>query len=100
MKSRGESINHFNGCRLRVIGEGDLQVAVYAPLGDNQDSLVETLIPYGMSPGTSRQPTLLMNTRQQRASLEIKVTEIDEWFQINRLVVFVKPLFTQFPGRG
>ena len=100
MRSRGESINHFNGVRLRVIGSGDLQVGVYAPYGDDQDLLVETIPVYTMSTVTNQQPALLMNTRQQRASLEIKVTEINEWFQINRIVVFAKPLWTSFVGRG
>lgn len=100
MRSRGESINHFNGARFRVIGEGNLQVATYSPGGDNTDILVETLLPYAMSVTTDRQPTLGMNGRQQRLSLEIKVTEIDEWFQINRIVVFMKPLYTSFVGRG
>jgi hypothetical protein len=100
MKSRGESINHFNGVRLRVIGDGDLQVAAYRPGGENTDILDETLIPYPMVSPTSNQPVLGMNVRRQRISLEIKVEEINEWFQINRLVVFYKVLFTSFVGRG
>lgn len=100
MKSRGETISHFNALRPRVIGSGDLQVAAYAPGGDNTDILIETILPYTMASATARQPTLLMNVKQQRISIEIKVTEINEWFQINRMSVFYKPLFTSFPGRG
>ena len=99
MRSRGEVISHFNGVRPRVIGEGNLLIASYAPGGDNTDVLVETVLPYEMSATNTRQPVLLMNVRQQRMSLEIKVTEINEWFQINRINVFYKPLFTSFPGR-
>jgi hypothetical protein len=102
MKSRGESINHFNGLRIRVIGNGDLQVNVYAISGNESspDVLVETLLPYTMTSATPKQPTLLANVRQQRASFEVKVTEFGEWFQVQRIVVFAKPLFSQYPGRG
>lgn len=100
MESHGESINHFNGVRLRVIGNGNLRVATYQQGGDNTDVLNQTLVPYVMSTSTSRQPTLGMNGRKQRLSLEIKITDINEWFQINRLVVFMKPLYSSFPGRG
>jgi len=102
MKSQGEAINHFNGLRIRVIGSGDLQVNAYALSGDEDDPdiLVETFLPYAMSSATPRQPTLLANVKQQRASFEIKVTEFGEWFQVQRIVIFAKPLFSQFPGRG
>lgn len=99
MKSRGESINHINAIRPRIIGEGNLLVAAYAPGGDNTDVLVETIVPYVMSATNTRQPVLLANVRQQRVSFEFKVTEINEWFQCNRIVIFMKPLFTSFPGR-
>lgn len=103
MKSQGEAINHFNGVRLRVVGEGDLQVNVFA-LDDSNPTIVvapvETLIPYPMVTITQREPTLLMNVRQQRMSIEFKVTEINEWFEIGRVIVFTRPLFSSFPGRG
>lgn len=100
MKSQGESINHFNGVRLRVLGSGNLDVAAYIQNGMNSDLLSQTLNPYVLSSATHRQPTLGLNVRKQRMSLEIKVTDINEWFAINRLVVFMKPLYTSFPGRG
>lgn len=101
--SRGEAINHFNGVRIRVVGAGDLQVNVYSldDVGETpSDTPVEVLVPYTMSANTNRQPTLLANTKEQRASFEFKVTEINEWFQIERIVVFMKPLYTSFVGRG
>jgi hypothetical protein len=100
MKSQGESINHFNGVRVRVVGSGNLDVAAYVQNGMNTDSLDQTLVPYAMSTATHRQPTLGLNVKKQRMSLEIKITEINEWFAINRLIVYMKPLYTSFPGRG
>lgn len=101
--SRGESINHFNGIRIRVTGSGDLKVAVFA-LDDTgvtpSNTPVEILVPYAMQATTKRQPTLLANTKEQRASFEFKITEINEWFSIERIVVFKKELFTQYVGRG
>src|SRR5262245_46961632 len=100
MKSNGESINHFNGVRMRVLGSGNLDVAAYIQNGMDSDLLNQTLVPYAMSSATHRQPTLGLNVVKQRMSLEIKVTEINEWFAINRLIVYMKPLYTSFPGRG
>lgn len=102
MKSRGDAINHYNGLRLRVIGAGSLQVNSYAFSGDNDnpDVLVETLVPYTMASATKVEPTLLMNAKEFRLSIEVKVTEINEYFEIQRMVVFMKPLFTGVPGRG
>lgn len=94
--SRGEAINHFNGVRLRVIGAGDLQVTAWSL----QEESSEVLLPYTMQAATRIQPTLLMNTKEHRVSLEIKITEINEWFIIGRLIIFSKPLFTSVVGRG
>lgn len=94
--SQGEAINHFNGVRLRVIGAGDLQVTAWTL----QEASSEVLLPYPMQASTKIQPTLLMNTSAHRVSLEIKTTEINEWFNIGRLILFSKPLYTSVVGRG
>lgn len=96
VSTQGEAINHFNGVRLRVIGSGDLQVTAWAL----QEVSSEVLVPYAMQTTTKIQPTLLMNVREHRVSLEIKVTEINEWFDIGRIILFSKPLYTSVVGRG
>jgi len=43
------------------------------------------------------EPYRIINFMSQRAAIEYKTTELDEWFQINTLVIFIKPVFTQYP---
>lgn len=92
--SGGESIIHFNAIRLRVVGSGQLRPTMFSL--DNIEN--EILVPLPMSVTTNIQPTRLCNFIQQRAQLELKTTAMDETFKINRIIVFAKPVFTDYPG--
>jgi hypothetical protein len=102
MASKGDGINHFNGVRFRLVGVGNLQINAYASSGEesNPDILVETAIPYTMTATTKQQPVILLNCKESRLSIEFKVTEFGEYFEVQRLILFMKPLFTSVPGRG
>lgn len=93
VSSYGENINHFNGIRVRVTGSGNLIPTLYS-LSDTKS---QELAPIAMESETNIQLTKLANFIQQRASLELKTTEINEVFTINRIIIFVKPLFTSYP---
>ena len=92
--SSGESISHFAAIRIRVNGVGSLKMAVYSL--DNVRS--KTLVPLAMQSLNRIVPTRIVNFMEQRASFELKTTEIDETFRINRIVLFTKPVFTSYPG--
>lgn len=96
MRSQGEAINHFNGMRLRVTGAGNLQVTAWS----FQEASSEVILPYAMQASTKIQPTLLMNSKEHRISIELKTTEINEWFNIGRIIIFSKPIYTSVVGRG
>lgn len=89
-----EDILHFNAVRLRVTGSGSLDM-VFKSL---DDVITKTLAPLAMSMATGREPRVLTNFKSQRAKLEISVDLIDEYFSINKLIVFVKPLWADYPG--
>ena len=91
--SSGELISHFSAVRLRVVGNGILRLTMYS-LQDVESSTLPTIT---MATSTNRQPAVLANFIQQRASLEIKTTDINEWFRINRVIVFTKPLWADYP---
>ena len=94
MASQSENINHFTGVRLRVVGAGNLKMNFY-----NLDNVRTTAFAdLVMSANPGREPTKLCNFMHQRALLEGKTTEINDKFKINRIVIFVKPVFTSFPG--
>lgn len=94
LRSNGEGINHFNAVRVTGIGSGNLQVIAYGA----SDTVVQTLVPITLSASTDFPHTRLMNVSRNRISLEFKVTELNEWFSVDRIIVFIKPLFTSIPG--
>lgn len=89
-----ENILHFAGVRLRVNGTGNLKMKLFSL--DKVESL--TLAPIAMQTLTAREPTRLCNFVQQRAILRVETTEINEFMSFNRIILFTKAIYTQFPG--
>jgi hypothetical protein len=93
-ESQGENIIHFTAVRMRVVGGGSLNMALYS-----QDNIYsQALVPFTMNATTNIQPTRLSNFIHQRASLRISTNTINEWFKINRIIVFVNEFATSYPG--
>lgn len=92
--SRGEYISHFTAVRFRVVGSGNL-VSTLLSLDDVN---TQSLVPLAMQAATNRQPDRLANFNEQRAALKVEVSEVGEWFRINRIILFSKPIYTGFPG--
>lgn len=92
--SAGEFISHTTGVRMRVVGAGNLQMTLFSL----DDIRSQALVPFVMTAATNIQPFRLANFMEQRTALEIKTTLINEWFRINRIIVFQKPKFTMYPG--
>ena len=87
--------NHYGAVRMRITGSGSLIMTLYSL--DDVNSV--TLSPFTMSATTNKELTRLSNFNEQRAALEIKTTEIDETFLINKIVIFHKPVTSgEFPG--
>lgn len=92
--SSGEVITHFNGVRMRVVGSGSLLMSLHSL--DDVNS--QTLVPFTLAATTNREPFRLANFMEQRASLEFKTTQINEWFRITRVILYTKPTFVDFPA--
>jgi len=92
--SKGEDINHFAAIRLRVVGNGNLIIITYGLEG----ILIQQLDNTVMQAATNIQPTKLMNVSQQRLSFEFRVTEFGEWFELQRFIIFSKPIYSQGPN--
>lgn len=92
--SSGENISHFAAIRVRVNGTGNLLMKVFSL----DDVKSKTLVPFVMLQQARIIPTRLVNFMEQRASFELKTTAIDEEFRINRIVVFMKEIYTSYPG--
>ena len=86
-------INHFGAVRLRVKGSAKLQMTLFS--FDEVQSNV--LVPITLSSTTNIEPNRLSNFTQQRAKLMISINNIDETFQISKIIVFVKPVAKSWP---
>jgi hypothetical protein len=92
--SLGESISHYAAIRVRVNGTGSLQMSVFSL----DDVRSKTLVPFTMEVLNRIIPTRIVNFSEQRAAFELKTTEIDEKFRINRIIVFTKEMYSSYPG--
>jgi len=92
--SSGENLTHITAVRLRITGAGNLQMTLSSL--DNVRS--KTLKPLKINNTTNIQPTRLCNFIEQRTMLEGFTTEINEIFRINRVILFVKEIYTSYPG--
>jgi hypothetical protein len=92
--SQDDVIVHYTGLRMRITGAGNLQMTMYS-----QDSIfIQPLSPFVMAVTTNIRPTRLMNFQHQRAALEGKTTSIYETFSINKIIIFAKAVFQEYPA--
>src|SRR5258708_33987592 len=87
-------MKEFGCVRLRVTGSGNLKMKFQSL--DNVKS--SSLAPIIMTTPAEREPFKIANFKSQRAFLKLETTELNEIFRINRVVVFVKPLWSQYYG--
>lgn len=94
LNSGGEYIQHVGAVRLRVDGSGSLNMTLYGI--NSVDSF--PMLPLAMLDPDSMEPTMLTNFRSQRFMFEFGVTEINEYFEISRIVFFIKTSALNYPG--
>lgn len=92
--SSGEVISHVTGVRMRVTGSGNLKMTLFSL----DDIRSQVLVPFPLTAATNIEPFRLANFLEQRVALEVRTTEINEWFRINRIIVFTKAKFTMYPA--
>ena len=92
--SGGENIQHFSTIRIRAIGAGNLKIKVYSL----DDVKTKDLVPLALTTAKRIEPNRLVNFVEQRASFELTTTELDEWVRINRIVVYLKEIYTSHPA--
>lgn len=92
--SSGELVNHFNMIRIRVVGTGSLKMSFFSL--DNMKR--QDLPDISMSARTDIQPRKLANFKTQRASLQIGTNNINDYFRINRIIIYSRPIYSEYPG--
>lgn len=89
-----DNIVHYGSLRMRILGSGSLKMTMI-----DQDSIhSQVLVPFTMQAATNIRPTRLMNFLHQRASLEGRTDAVGEWFKINKIVIYAKEVFVEYPS--
>lgn len=92
--SGGEDIQHFSHIRVRAIGQGQIFLSVAS-----QDYVkTKTLIPLILRNANRQTPDRLVNFVEQRASFTLYTPEINTYFRINRIIVYMKTIYSSHPG--
>ena len=89
-----ENINHFAGVRLRVNGTGNLHIT-YESL---DEILTKDLQPIVMVQNNRKEPLRLGIFVTQKSRIVLKTTDFDDVMRVNKLIVFLKPLYGEFPN--
>lgn len=88
-----EDILHFTAVKLRVSGQGKLNMEL---LGlDDVDSF--ELIPLTLESRPGKQPTTLANLITQRAKLKLSTNKMNDAVVINRIILYAKPIYSSYP---
>lgn len=92
--STGESITHFNAVRMRVVGTGFLKMTFFSL----EDEIYQELADFDLSEVTRIQPLRLANFIEQRAALKIETHSINDYFKINRIIIFARDYAVEYPA--
>lgn len=92
-RGNSENILHFGLVRLRVVGQGNLELFLRSL--DNVRSV--QLADLSLQATNNIEPTRLSNFTEQRAQLEGKTVNIGENFNISKIIIFVRPVGTSYP---
>jgi len=92
--SSGENICHYGPVRMRVVGAGNLILSMHSLQNVKSATCPNAIV---MTTTTDIEPHRLFNFMSQRASLRLGTTEIDEYFRINRIIIYAKEVFTAYP---
>jgi len=93
ISSGGENEHHVVAARLRVTGEGNLNFR----LESLSQYTVQDLVPFTMQVNTNIEPTRLANFQSQRIRYILNTTNLNEHFQISRIILFAKPVAVEYP---
>lgn len=89
-----ENILHYGAIKLRVNGSGNL----IPTLIGFDDILTNELAVMPMSTVTAYEPVRLANFVSQRAKLRLETEEIDDVIRINRIILYAKKFFEEYPN--
>lgn len=94
----GIVINHFGIIQLRATGVGNLRTKLLSLPAFDDTQTEELLVPALLTGVTDRPITLLANNNSSGIQLELRTTEIDEVFLVNKIFIYNKVVASSYPG--
>lgn len=89
----GDIQTHVNPIRIRVTGSGNLKGYLF----DTGTINNATLTAQTLSLTTARSANFISNFRAERICFLMMTTEIDEYFVVSNMFMYVKPTAASFP---
>lgn len=88
-----ENLIHIAGIRLRAVGAGTLRPKLFT-MDSIRSVLLTTLT---LASTNNKEQTVLANFKSHRIMLKLFTSAIDEKFDISRIILYIKTLWTQKP---
>lgn len=92
--STGERISHFNAVRMRIVGTGFLKMTFFSLENETYQQLADL----SLSESTRISPIRLANFIEQRAALQLETHSINDYFRINRIIIYSKDFASEYPA--
>lgn len=95
------NILHYGGVRLRIVGSGNAagsSASVIPKLYSLDGSFTTTLATQLVTSGPGREYVALSNFITTLARLELKTTAVNDVMKINRIILYVKEMWANYPG--
>jgi len=94
---QGDLVSHLNPIRVRIKGEGNLVTTVFNTGEDAAEEVSAMLADAVLSPITSRSVNVLANFYGEKIFIDIRTTELDEWFSVSNMWAYVKQSTASYP---
>lgn len=91
-KDNTGNVHHYNPIKITVTGVGNLKCKLLTKTNR------QLILPEMAMSSTDKSITKPTNFKAERARLEIRITEINETFRINKIIIHTKPVATGYPG--
>ncbi len=91
-KGLEESEYHVVGVKMRVVGNGTLDMSL-----EGIGPTVGNMVGFTLAATNPIEPTRLVNFQSQRTKFRASVDQVDEYFTISRIIIFVKPVSIEYP---
>jgi len=87
-------VNHYSMIHLRLLGNGALKITLFSE--DQSATANPPSITMAQTPG--REYDRLINFVNEKMSAKFRVSSFGEWFMIDELIIFAKPLWLRRPA--